>query len=211
MGDGASTRRSYDLVADRYASELRDELRRKPLDRAMLDAFTELTMSGTVLDVGCGPGHVAEYLSARGVRALGTDLSPAMCANASVPTFAADMTALPVRADALTGLVSLYAVIHLDAVQRAAAYKEFARVLRSGGHALISFHISDSDVPVGGEKRLSDWWGHGVDLTFRFLDPVEESRMLAEAGLEVIARLDRGPHPDVEHPSQRCSLLVLRP
>ena len=41
-----------------------------------------------------------------------------MCAIASrttpLPTAAADMTALPVRAGALSGLVCMYAVIHLD-------------------------------------------------------------------------------------------------
>ncbi|MCP3800874.1 class I SAM-dependent methyltransferase [Allokutzneria sp. A3M-2-11 16] len=209
MGD--QTRHSYDLVANRYAVELRDELRRKPLDRAMLDAFAEITEGGLVADLGCGPGHVAAYLADRGLRTVGMDLSPAMCANASVPTCAADLTALPIRPGALAGLVCLYAVIHLGPAQRAAAYEEFARVLRPGGHALISFHTSDAEVPVGGTRQLSDWWGHDVDLTFRFLDPAEESRMLTAAGLEVIARLDRSPHPGVEHASQRCTLLALRP
>jgi len=48
-----------------------------------------------------------------------------------------------------------------------------------------------------------------VDLTFRFLDPDEETRALAAAGLEVTARLDREPLPTGEHASRR-SYLVLR-
>ncbi|MEV5837043.1 class I SAM-dependent methyltransferase [Nocardia sp. NPDC052112] len=206
------TRHSYDRVADRYADELGDELRGKPLDRGLLEVFAELAGGGVVADVGCGPGHVAAYLAARGVRMIGMDLSPAMCgvARTSVAVGAADMTALPVRAQSLVGLVCLYAVIHLDRQQRAAAYAEFARVLRPGGHALIAFHTSDTDFPVGAAKTLTDWWGHQVDLTFRYLDPSAESEALATAGLVPVARLDRAPHPDIEHPSRRSYLLVRR-
>ena len=37
----AATRTSYDAVAAAYADQLSDELRRKPLDRALLTAFAE--------------------------------------------------------------------------------------------------------------------------------------------------------------------------
>lgn len=58
--DGCAT---YDAVARTYDTELRDELARKPLDRALLDAFVELAGSGTIADVGCGPGQVTRYLA----------------------------------------------------------------------------------------------------------------------------------------------------
>jgi SAM-dependent methyltransferase len=213
--DAAGTRRSYDLVADRYAAEIGDELRGKPLDRALLDTFAELTIGAPVLDAGCGPGHVTAYLASRGARAVGMDLSPVMCTVAhratSLPFAAADMTALPVRSQALAGILCLYAVIHLDAPARAAAYTEFTRVLRPGGHALIAFHTSDADIQAGQARTLTDWWGHPVELTFHFLDPAREIAALARAGLELTARLDRMPHPTAEHPSHRSYLLVRRP
>lgn len=211
----APTRRSYELVADRYAAEIGDELQHKPLDRALLDAFAELTAGGPIADVGCGPGHVSDYLLGRGARAVGLDLSPAMCAVArrtsSAPVGAADMTALPIRSATLTGIVCLYAVIHLDTGQRACAYAEFARVLRPGGHALIAFHTSDADVAAGGAATVTEWWGYDVELTFRFLDPVAETRELGACGLELVARLDRAPHPGAEHASQRTYLILRRP
>jgi SAM-dependent methyltransferase len=215
LTDMASMRRSYDLVAGRYAAEIGDELRGKPLDRAVLDAFAELTAGAPVLDLGCGPGHATAYLARRGTHAVGLDLSPVMCHVAHratrLPFVAADMTALPIKAQALMGVLCLYAVIHLDAAQRAAAYTEFARVLRPGGHALIAFHTSDADVRAGQAKTLTNWWGHPVQLTFHFLDPVAEAAALGRAGLDLIAQLDRAPQPGVEHASQRSYLLLRRP
>ncbi|MGA6164518.1 class I SAM-dependent methyltransferase [Amycolatopsis magusensis] len=202
--------RSYDRVAGRYAAELSGELDAKPLDRALLGAFAELTGGGVVADVGCGPGHVAAALQRAGARVVATDLSPGMCAQARprVPVCASDMTALPYRSAALSGIACLYAVIHLDAPGRARAYREFSRVLRPGGHALISFHTGDSETAPGGSRTLSEWWGEKVALTFHFLDPEGEIAALADAGLELAARLDRAPHPGAEHPSRRCYLLV---
>jgi SAM-dependent methyltransferase len=210
-----STRRSYDEVAERYTADFLDELRHKPLDRALLDAFAELVGDGTVADVGCGPGHIAAHLAGNGVRAVGLDLSPRMCAEGSRLTglaFAAgDLCALPVRSQSLAGLTCCYAVIHLDGAARRRAYREFVRVLLPGGYALISFHTSDEDTPTGQARTATEFLGHEVELTFHFLDPAAEERALAAAGFESTARLDREPHPGVEHLSRRSYLLVRRP
>ena len=215
MTPGSETGRSYDRVASDYAAQIGDELQGKPFDRGLLDAFAELAGTGTVADVGCGPGHVGSYLAARGAQVVGLDLSPEMCAIASrttpLRTSAADMTALPLRAGALSGLICMYAVIHLDTAQRTAAYGEFARVLAAGGHALVAFHTSDAENRTGESRSVSDWWGHEVDLTFRFLDAGEEAAALGKAGLELIARLDRSPHAGTEHQSRRSYLVVRRP
>jgi SAM-dependent methyltransferase len=207
-------RTSYDLVADRYAAEIGEELHAKPLDRALLDAIAELAGDGLLLDVGCGPGHVTRYLVSRGSRAVGIDLSPAMCkiaGMASVPVAVGDMVDLPVRVGVVAAIVSMYSVIHLEDAKRLAAYTEFARVLRPGGHALIAFHTSDADSAPGQARTMTDWWGHEVQLTFRFLDPVAETDALTRVGLRLVARLDRSPLPGVEHASERTYLLLAKP
>ena len=119
--------------------------------------MVELAAGEIIGDIGCGPGHVASYLANRGARVVGLDLSPAMCSVGSAGNLAAvraaDMTALPIRSQGLGAIVSLYAVIHLEASGREAAYREFARALRPGGHALIAFHTCDAETPSGGREN----------------------------------------------------------
>src|SRR5438270_11502302 len=74
-----SVRSSYNTVAGAYADAFFDELTRKPFDRQLLDEFAAQCGSvGFVLDIGCGPGHVARYLHESGLRSGGLDLSPEM-------------------------------------------------------------------------------------------------------------------------------------
>lgn len=205
----AATRHSYDLVAPRYVAEIGGELASKPLDRAVLNAFAEM-VTGPVLDVGAGPGHIAAYLRQQGVTVASTDLSPTMCqlaAQAGGAAVAADMTQLPFSSDAVGGIVCLYAVIHLDVDQRAAAYASFRRVLQPGGAALVAFHTRDDDHATGDEATVSTWWDQPVTLTFRYLDPAAESHALVTAGFDLVARLDRTSGPD-EHASERTYLLL---
>ena len=74
-----SIRESYDRLAEEYTRRISDELQHKPLDRELLDRFTQQTKGrGEVCDMGCGPGHVARYLRDAGASVFGLDLSPGM-------------------------------------------------------------------------------------------------------------------------------------
>jgi SAM-dependent methyltransferase len=213
MTEQQRTGRSYDTVADRYGSEVGDELRHKPFDRALLEVLVETAGTGLVADVGCGPGHVAAHLRERGARVVAVDLSPRMAGHAhasGTPAVAGDLTALPFGDGALAGLICFYAVFHLDDAGRRAAYAEMARVLRPGARAIVAFHTRDADSATGTERRMHEWWDHDVDLTFRFLSPDDELARLTGAGLKQVARLERQPGPG-EHPSVRGYLVVERP
>jgi SAM-dependent methyltransferase len=214
MTEHLATRRSYDTVAATYAAEIGDELRHKPLDRALLHMISELGAGGIVLDLGCGPGHVAAYLAERSL-SVGVDLSEAMAALAwrtrRVPACTGDLTALPIRTESVAAIACLYVIIHLDGQDRDAAYRELARVLQPGGHALIGFHVSDADHEAGEAITQREWWGKPVELIFRFLNPDTEITALSRAGFELVAQVHRAPYPGGEYPSQRCYLLMRKP
>jgi SAM-dependent methyltransferase len=112
-------RESYEAVADEYVRRIADELRHKPLDRALLDKFCQRVRTmGPVCEVGCGPGHVARYLHGQGLCVTGVDLSPALIERArklspDVEFSVADMTALPHADGAWAGLVAFYSLIHV--------------------------------------------------------------------------------------------------
>ncbi len=210
MTDRRAIRRSYDAVAEVYDAAIGDELAAKPLDRALLAALADHCVGGVVADLGCGPGHVAAHLAARGARVVGLDLSPAMCTLArrrSVPAAAGDVLAVPLADSCLAGIVCWYTLIHLERHERVVAYQEMARVLRVGGWALVAFHTADTDARPGDARHLTNWWDRPVELTFRFLDPDAEIAAAEREGLRLAARLDRQP-VFAEHPSSRSYLLL---
>jgi SAM-dependent methyltransferase len=219
----ASLRDSYDRVASRYAAEIGGELAGKPLDRALLRCLVELvddldeaTGGGALADLGCGPGHVADYLSTlRGVSAVGIDLSPGMvdvgrARHPRVEFRVGSMLDLPALDGEFLGAIAFYSVIHLRPADRPRAYAQFHRVIRPGGWLLLAFHTAAEDGTQPEVLHLDEWWGEPVDLDFHFLDPEPVVADLEVAGFTVMARTDRAPWPGAEAPSRRCYLLCRR-
>jgi SAM-dependent methyltransferase len=208
---------TYDAVAERYAAAMVDELAERPIERGLLDALVALTapLGKPLADLGCGPGHVARYLADRGADVLGIDLSPQMieAARRRFPGLSlrvGSMTALPDGDATWAGAALLYAIIHLTAEERAAAFAELARVVCPGGHVLVSFHVAAAAHPAGSALHLERWFDTDVDLTTYFLEPEEILAGLQGAGFILQARLDRQPLSAHEYPSRRTYLLLRR-
>jgi SAM-dependent methyltransferase len=207
--DHDGVRRSYDAVASDYAAQFSDELSHKPLDRALLAAFVEQTPEGApIADLGCGPGHVAAWLTEHGTRAVGIDLSPGMIdvarrAHPEVEYRVGDVLSLPASDGEFGSALAFYSVIHLRPDELRPAFEEVRRVVRADGLFLVSFH-------VGTEVRHRDeWWDREVDLDFRFLEPETVIGHLEGAGFVLDARLERGNYPQ-EVETQRAYLLARR-
>ena len=201
-------RQSYDSAARAYAEHLASELDRKPLDRHLLNRFAEaMTGAGLVADLGCGPGHVARYLDAQGVRMVGIDLSPGMIRVAkelhpALDFRVGDMTALDLPAGSLAGVIAFYAIVHFQPDELVPVFREMRRVLSPGGMALLAFHVGEEVV------HLDDLFGAPVSLDFRFHVPDRVIEALESAGFTVMERIDRQPYEGAEYPSRRCYLLA---
>ncbi len=209
MGD-ERTRQSYDAVAAEYALHLSDELSYKPLDRALLGMVVEGATSGRpIADLGCGPGHVTGWLAARGVAAVGIDLSPGMVAIAARDHPGAsfrvgDLRDLPASDAEFGAVVALYSLIHLTPDALPVAASELHRVVEPGGAVLVAFHVGEE------VRHVTDWWGHGVDLDFRFFETELVAAHLESVGLAVEAVVERAPYLE-EVATRRAYLLARRP
>jgi SAM-dependent methyltransferase len=109
----------------------------QPLVRRILDAIPP----GRALDAACGTGRHAAYLAGLGHQVTGVDSSPDMLARARqrVPGarfVAGALDRLPARDQTADLVVCALALTHVPAL--APVMTEFARVLRPGGHLVIS-------------------------------------------------------------------------
>jgi len=209
--DNNRTARSYDVLAEHYAKKMLHELDHKPFDREMLDSFiARVREGGEIADLGCGPGQVGRYLSDKGGRVSGLDLSTAMVdlARSFHPgmTFQqGDMLHLPFADESLAGLIAFYSIIHFDQSELDAVFAEMRRVLEPAGLLLVSFHI-------GRETRHFDaLWEIKVDVDFHFFMPGDIRAMLSAAGMDVLEAFERDPYPEaIEAQTRRCYILARR-
>jgi SAM-dependent methyltransferase len=192
-GDLDAVRESYDTVAADYADLLRDALADSPADRAVLGLFAELVAAsggGEVADLGCGPGRITAHLHMLGLDVRGVDLAPGMVAVARQehPGLRFDvgsMTALDVPDGRLAGALAWYSLIHTPTEQLPAVLAELARVLRPGGQFVLAFQVGEEPV------ALDRAYGHTVSLVNHRRPVATVEQLLADAGLEVHARLVR--------------------
>lgn len=121
--------------ADRYRTEL--------TDAAVLQALQPLT-GMDLLDVGCGEGYLAREAERRGARSTGIDICPELVAAAAEEGTRlgllgryeeADLRDLPFADAAFDVVVANHSLNEVEDHQ--SALREWARVLRPGGLAVI--------------------------------------------------------------------------
>jgi ubiquinone/menaquinone biosynthesis C-methylase UbiE len=202
---------SYDLVAEDYAKEFREELDRKPFDREMLERLIEdVGDRGIICDMGCGPGQIARYLSDHGQETCGIDISAGMVEiakvqNPGVEFSQGDMLALTdVPDNSFGGIAAFYSIIHIPRSKLNEAFAELMRVLRPGGTLLLTFHVGDVTV----EREA--WYGKRVSLKFFFFETEEIRAVLKNAGFERLRINVREPYPE-EYKSMRAYVFAEKP
>lgn len=143
LGDGKAIRpipivegyRAWAEACDQPGNQLVDL--EQPIVWEILDGLHR----GTVLDAACGTGRHAEYLVTLGHTVIGVDASPEMLAVARAKVPGADfregdLHQLPMPDQHVDVVVCALALTHVP--ELAPVLTEFVRVLRPGGHLVIS-------------------------------------------------------------------------
>ncbi|HEY1530886.1 MAG TPA: methyltransferase domain-containing protein [Galbitalea sp.] len=200
--DFDAVRTTYDRVAASYAETISGLTAEAALDVAMIDTFAARVRSdggGPVLDAGSGPGRVSAYLASLGLDVSGVDLSPGMVevARAAYPHLRFEqgsLQKLDVADASLSGVIAWYSTIHTPLAGQPEIFSELYRVLRPGGHLLVGFHVGE------GLTRIERAYGHdvAVDLHLFAVDALAE--LLAKAGFEIAATVDREPEGSERRP-----------
>ena len=182
---------SYDRVAGKYEARFLHELQGKPRDRQLLEAFAA-SVHDPVVEVGCGPGQIGDFVRRRGRSVVGIDVSPEMAklANGRLDgALAGDMRALPLATEGCGGVLAFYSLIHVRRSEVVAVLREFYRVLRAGGRVLFSAHEGE------GEAELEALLDEPVPMAVTFFALDELTAASRAAGLEVVLAERRAPYP----------------
>jgi SAM-dependent methyltransferase len=177
-------RRAYDDIADEYLTRRSDE---PSAARLLCDLGDRLSDDARVLDAGCGAGVPVATRLAAAYDVVGVDFSVEQVqrARANVPRAAfaqGDMTTLAFADDSFDAVCAFFSLIHVPMDEHPRAVREFHRVLRPGGVALLT---------VGGDEWTGsnpDWLDTGVEMHWSFPDTETSVRHLREVGFDVLQR-----------------------
>ena len=182
----------YDAMAQTYA-DLFPEAFYSPVERAAVDAFAEHVrgtgLGQTIVDVGCGTGHVAAYLTDAGFTVSAVDPSAGMLDQARLShpdlTFAQDDASLrSVDLDAAAGVLARFSLIHVTPDGVRVCLHDWASRLRPGSMLLVAGQSTDDP---GVEE-----FDHAVARAWRW-HPDTIAGALADAGFDELWRTASRP------------------
>lgn len=191
-----------------FAQEYEEHAATSPYN-ALYDRPSMLAMLGAVagkdvLDAGCGPGFYAEELLVRGARLTACDQSPAMVEltrrRVTKPcTLHVHDLADPMHwlGSETQDLVVLALVLHyID--DRIAALRELCRVLRPGGHLVLSTHHPTLDWKLHGgsyfaTERIEETWNTGWKMRYWRLPLGQSCAEFTQAGFQIESIVEPRP------------------
>ncbi|MEU4472134.1 class I SAM-dependent methyltransferase [Micromonospora sp. NPDC023888] len=180
----AKVRQAYGSIADLYIDLFGTSQQVDPDDLAFIGRHLA-GQPGTVLDLGCGPGHLTGYLRSLGVDARGIDLVPefvthAQAAHPGVEFQLGSFERLDVATGSIDGILAWFSTIHLPPAEFDGVLSEFRRAVAPGGRFVLGFFDADEVGP----------FDHKVVTAYRW-PPDEVSERLNRAGFREVARQQR--------------------
>ncbi len=183
----------YQRLYDRMAPFYAPAMRLFPMWRDyILQVLPWLPRTGTILEIGPGPGWLLAQLAEQYPMVVGVDLSWGMMReakhrldDASLPAHLVqgDAVTLPFAADSFDGITMTFTFSAIP--DGPTAMREMARVLRPGG----ALSLVDAGIPSDGNLMgvgLAQTWGLFGDYMR------DEAALMHEAGLEIVERREFG-------------------
>jgi SAM-dependent methyltransferase len=196
------TRKSFNLVAEKYFKHFKDEMKQKEYDRVLLDRFaSDFDSRSIVCDMGCGPGHITRYLFDKGLNVFGIDVSEkcveiARRENPGMGFQTMNMAKLDIADGSIDGIVSFYSIIHTPRKFVNILFREFNRVLKKHGKILVVVKKGET------EGYIDELEGSKTDLYFTHFKEGEIESYLKTNGFKVVSLKTRQPY-DFEIPVDR--------
>jgi SAM-dependent methyltransferase len=186
-------RQAYGALAKPYIERFGSTTSVHPDDLALIVRHLAVR-HGTVLDAGCGPGHLAAHLCSLGVDARGLDLVPELVdhARATHPGChyqLGSMRHLPFADRSLAGVLAWYSLIHTPPDEIDAVLAELRRATAPGGPLVVGF-VDGDDVVAFEHKVVTAYCWPADELSAR----------LQRAGFTEVERQQR---PGTDRPGQR--------
>ena len=196
------TRKSYNLAAEKYYEDFKDEMKQKEYDRAFLDGFSShFGPESIIWDVGCGPGHIARYVYDKGLNIFGVGISEKCVEavrreNPGMLFQVMDMADLDLADESVDGIISFYSIIHTPKRFQPMLFREFNRVLKMGGRIAVVVKKGDT------EGYVEELIGFKTRLYFANFNEEEIRNYLEANKFRVVSLETRRPY-DFEIPVDR--------
>ena len=171
----AIVREGYNTIATEYLAARKQPQQQ---DVELLDELVQrLPENAYVLDAGCGAGVPVTQTLSRRFRVVGVDFSEEqVClARKLVPEaeyICRDFTALDFPEASFDAVCSYYAIIHVPRDEHRSLLKDFHRMLKPSGLALLSMGMSNISADID-EDFLSArmYWSHyDAETNFRLVE-----------------------------------------
>ena len=173
--------RTYNAISQKYVSSYPFSQYTQYVDRFL----SKLKPNSRILDLGCGPGIVAKYITERGHKIVGIDISPAMLKMASKAAPSAkfrleSMQDVSFPKASFDGAVAIFSLLHVPSYELQPIVNKVRSFIKKDGYFLIAV------VRGKGEHISPDPLIKGRSMFWRGFIRYEINEALMKAGFKIL-------------------------
>ena len=173
------TLETYNDIAESWNSTLTEEFWLPEYKK-----FKAYLPQGKIIDLGCGSGWDSRWFSQNGYEVTGIDISPAMiglarAANPKATFLVKSFYDLNFPPESFDGFWCACSLIHVPRAKIGRVLRQIKQLLKKGAVGFVA-------VKEGQGERMAHWQKSGKKRYFVYYSQEEFSRLLNEAGLEIL-------------------------